>query len=335
MNNKIILFYHYYELDSIYKENFIHFLKFGYCKCIDYIIIISGKITLELPLASNLTYLYVENKNMDIGGFSKAITKVDINLYDYFFFLNCTVRGPYLSNYEIRNWTNIYIEKFDKDVGIVGNTINILSNKSVNYINYSKKYTSINCTHVQTYLYVLNINSLNLLLENNFYNNFTNEMTKEEIIVEYEIRLSQIILNNKLNIKCILNEYNDINYIEKHEDININSMNGDLLFEHCYYGRTVHPLEIIFIKTNRNLVNLYYLDKLSYSAHARLCSLKKDNNLLLDSDYTRRLIEMSVENEVVEYKESYSANEIIELTKRLVVNAPQYKKIIQILLNNN
>jgi hypothetical protein len=44
---------------------------------------------------------------------------------------------------------------------------------------------------------------------------------------------------------------------------------GDANFRYCYFGRSAHPFEILFVKTNREIFTEAYLDRLAYSQFAR------------------------------------------------------------------
>jgi hypothetical protein len=63
----------------------------------------------------------------------------------------------------------------------------------------------------------------------------------------------------------MLPEYNQIDYREALTDLNPTSREGDSGFEHSYFGRSAHPYESIFIKTNRNTFSGEDLMRLAYS----------------------------------------------------------------------
>jgi hypothetical protein len=234
------------------------------------VIIIAGHYTVSLPQLKNVVYIFTENKNNDFGGYAHALkTAVNPLLHDYFIFVNSSVRGPYTATYSNQCWTEYFINKLinDPDVGLVGSTINILSPESPDSIAYERKYGgTAPFSHVQTMCYAMPQRVLIFLCQRAFFNSDA-VLEKSEVIRDYEIRLTQKILENGWNIKSLLPECNHIDYRLQHEDINPTSRNGDVQCNFGYFGRTVHPLEVIFIKANRNLFSLEYMDRLSYSIY--------------------------------------------------------------------
>ena len=55
-NKKVLIAYHFYQLNETYVENFQHFLLFGYDARYQYYVLISGECTVELPQVENIKY---------------------------------------------------------------------------------------------------------------------------------------------------------------------------------------------------------------------------------------------------------------------------------------
>ena len=288
--SKTLVIYHYYEKDSVYRDNLLHFLTFGYSEDIDYIIVISGNHTLDLPSAQNIQYMYTENLGNDFGGYCRVINNtLDINKYEFFIFINSSVRGPFLMARDNKAWTNYFIDQLQEDVGMVGSTINILPISSACSISYIDKFGKTNnLSHVQSTSYLLPKKSLAYLIKEGFFDSDPIH-DKEAAIRDYEVRLSQLIKQNGWNLKCLLPEYNLIDYRSPHVDINPTSDHGDPCFKDAYFGRTIHPHEIIFIKTNRQIYSTDFLQRLAYS----LFSIKNLTKQILKSkdleDYCHRI----------------------------------------------
>jgi len=280
--SKTVVLYHYYEKDNSYKDNLLHFLSFGYSKTIDYVVIVAGKHSLNLPSADNISYIFTENLNNDFGGYCYAINNVlDTSRYEYFFFINSSVRGPFLTARDKKLWTQYFIEQVQPDTGIVGSSINIPPINAACSINYSEKYgPTNNCSHTQTTSYLLPKQTLLYLINKGFYSS-SGILDKEDAIRDYEVRLSQLITLQGWNLRSLLPEYNNIDYRIPHTDINPTSDNGDPCFKDCYFGRSIHPNEIIFIKTNREIYPLAYYDRLAYTLFS---STKSDNELSKNID---------------------------------------------------
>jgi hypothetical protein len=123
-----LIIYHFFEKDLNYIKNLAHFLLFGCTDESDYLIVIAGGHTIDLPQRSNVRYLFAENKNNDYGGYCQAMQQFgnEILTYDFIFFVNSSVRGPFLPPVCDLNWQDIYRDKLGKEVGLIGTTINIL-----------------------------------------------------------------------------------------------------------------------------------------------------------------------------------------------------------------
>ena len=112
-NNKLCCLYAYYEKNDLYKNNFKYFLDNGILENVDYYIIINGNCTVNIPEKKNITIYKRDNKGYDFGAFSYAIHKLNKE-YDYYFFINTSVCGPYISQ-ENKNkpWTEYFLELFN------------------------------------------------------------------------------------------------------------------------------------------------------------------------------------------------------------------------------
>ncbi|MBU3549838.1 hypothetical protein [Polynucleobacter sp. MWH-Berg-3C6] len=268
--SKTLVIYHYYEKDKSYIDNFSHFLRFGYDADLSYLIIVAGEYTIDFPALDNIQYLFTENKNFDYGGYCEAVSKLSIwQKYDFYFFVNSSVRGPFAPAYCAQKWADLFIDQISADVGIVGAAISITPSQHSIAKMYHDKYGKLERNHqflghVQTTCYVLSQQVLGRLIKAGFYE--VNEaLNKDETVRDYEIRLSQLLLDMGLNLRCMLPEYNQIDYREVLTDLNPASREGDSGFEHSYFGRSAHPYESIFIKTSRNTFSTEDLMRLAYS----------------------------------------------------------------------
>jgi len=262
--------YHYYEKDQSYINNFSHFIRFAYKSHLNYVIVIAGSYTIDLPKAHNIEYLFTKNENFDYGGYATTIKTLGLSdRYDHFIFVNSSVRGPFLPPYAKPSWEQILLDLFDPSVGVVGTAVSLTpSHHSIAKL-YHAKYgkTELNkciLSHVQTTCYALSKDSLRYLVNSGFYG-IRRALSKDETVCDYEIRLSQILLEHDLNLKCILPEYSQPDYRHLKYDINPSSREGDSGFENSYFGRTAHPYESIFIKTSRNIYSDQYLKQLAWS----------------------------------------------------------------------
>lgn len=251
-NNKICCLFAYYEKNDLYKENLNFFLNNGIYDEIDYYIIINDKCTLTLPDKSNIKILYKGNKGYDFGAYSYALKTINKS-YDYYTFINSSVRGPYLRDKNIK-WYEPFLKLFVNNVKLVGTSINIYSLNT--FYNYNLKDYYNHDTpfpHVQSMFFMIDKEYFNHLQKINFFdeeklNNITNI---NEVILYYEFGLSQIALKNNWNINSILEPYKNLDYINIKKDINPTSNNGDPYYNNSYFGKTIDPYDAIFFKNNR------------------------------------------------------------------------------------
>ena len=252
-NNKICCLYAYYEKNDLYKNNLEYFLNNGILDNIDYYIIINGKCTVNIPEKENIKILKRENKGWDFGAYSYCIKTLDKE-YDYYFFLNTSVIGPYLENKAENDWSIYFIELFKDNVKLVGTSINVFDNKGLgeytlsDVYNHDKPYP-----HVQSMFFCIDNEFFNYLKSIHFFNEdeINNMKDINEVIVKKEIGLSQMALSQGWNINCILSKYKDLDYINIKENINKTSQESDPYYKDNYFGGNIDKNEVIFYKNNR------------------------------------------------------------------------------------
>ena len=253
MTNKILVLYCYFEKNINYINNLQFFLKLGlYDEC-DYLFIINGKISIEIPEKDNIKVLYRKNEDYDFGAYNDALETINIDKYNYYFFINTSVRGPFIPTYVNIKWYEPFINLLINDVKLVGTSINIL-NKETNESRafYYKTKFEKPYTHVQTQMFAMTQECLKFLIFSKLFSNHDFDNWIEFIAVK-EILMSQLVLKNNWNISCIIPEYQNIDYRTLKNDINLLSDYGDPIRSNSCFGRTVHPYETIFFKINRNL----------------------------------------------------------------------------------
>jgi hypothetical protein len=248
-NHRICLLYAYYEKNELYKNNFTYFLENGILPEVDYYIIVNGKCTVKIPHKLNIKVYFRENKGYDFGAYSYCIHNHLKKEYDYYFFMNTSVIGPYLK--KKIPWYTPFLELFHKNVAIVGTSINIFETKDINEI-YGKKNVY---SHVQSMFFCIPQFYLNYLKKMDFFDEKKiNEMTNIlEVIVYKEVGLSQLAIQKGWNINCILDKYKNLDYVHLDKNINLSSKKygGDPYYEGAYFEETIDKYDVIFYKNNR------------------------------------------------------------------------------------
>jgi len=193
---------------------------------VDYYFVINNE-TLKLEV-SFATVINRENKNYDFGAWSHVLFMDNIyEKYDYFIFLNSTVRGPFYPVWcQERNWISMFINQLTDDVKLVGTTIGVCNK----------------LPHVQSMLLATDRIGLDIGITNGIFSRDEPAMSLLEIIYGKEINFSTLILENGYNIECMLKAYHGI-------DFRTSKNFPDSVFKNYgYYGIHVHPYEVIFGK---------------------------------------------------------------------------------------
>jgi len=255
-SNNICCIYAYYEKNDLYKNNFKYFLDNAILDNVDYYIIINGECSIKINNKNNLKIYYRENKGYDFGAYSYALKKINKS-YNYYFFINTSVCGPYLKD-PSKKWIDPFLELLNNDTKLVGTSINIFSKNLIeNKYNLKNIYQKdAPYTHVQSMFFCIDNEALQFLKNVNFFDEkeINNSTNIKYVIAHKEIGMSQLLLKNNWNINCILPKYKNIDYRKVKKDINYTSLNGDPYYKNRYFGNTIDKYDVIFFKNNR-LIN--------------------------------------------------------------------------------
>lgn len=83
---------------------------------------------------------------------------------------------------------------------------------------------------------------------------------KLEVVINQEIAMSQLVLQAKWNLSCLIPEYQGRNYTDPNSYPKIF---GDIIHPHNELGRLLHPYEVLFLKTERH-VNTDVIESLTW-----------------------------------------------------------------------
>lgn len=262
--NRIAVVYCYYEKNDLYRNNLRYFLTHGLkaypnlTHHIDYVLVINGKCTVELPSRPDLTVIRRENRGYDFGGWSHGLKRLprpssSSHSYSHYFFLNTSVCGPYLGG-NIAHWLDCFLPLFTPGVKVVGTSINVYRQSSYAHhilSNYYGKDRKV-FPHVQSMFfgidreYKLHLDSIGFFDEGRY-----DKMNFSDVIAYAEIGLSQIAINKGWNINCVLEKYRGLDYTRIQSDPNGSSQGGDPYYPGCYFGGTIKPEEAVFFKSWR------------------------------------------------------------------------------------
>lgn len=236
-----------------YNRNVKFFLKQGVKanSQVDYVVVHNIEHFSEQPSASvrileedgqrsKVTMVKRANLSNDWGAYSESLLHFDANQYKYFVFLNSTMRGPFVPPYVTEHWTQLFTRKLNSDVGLVGSTIN-----------------PYNCQpHVQSMMMAMDRRVLDLAREHQKFFEPSQSVEKSRLITEHEVGLSTLVLENGLNIDCMVTAFQGVDWREKPEiKFPTTLRKSDLWGDRNYFGHNLHVYETVFFKTNR-----YYND---------------------------------------------------------------------------
>jgi len=251
LNNDKCTIYNYFEKDELYKSNFIYFLDNGILNEMDYYIVINGESTVEIPKKSNIFVFQRENIGFDFGAYSYIVNKHLKQKYNYYFFINSSVKGPYLKDKTVK-WYTPFLRLFNNETPLVGTSINIFTNETIDSLSLKNLYGEKPYTHIQSMFFGMKYTFFKFLINSDFFNeNEINKLNKNEVIVYKEFGLSQLAIRNNYNINCILSNYKNKDYRKITKDFNESSFSGDPYFINGYFNSTIDPYEVIFFKNNR------------------------------------------------------------------------------------
>ncbi|WP_368343701.1 hypothetical protein [Pelagovum sp. HNIBRBA483] len=265
---KLAVIYHYYEKDEIYKDNLVFFLSAALHEDVHYFIYISGTCSANLPKRPNLHYKKIENKNNDFGGVVAFFNDPRSKGYDAYIFVNSSMRGPFLPTYHQDRWYAPYTARLTDKVALVGSSINHLPSDAPHSALFAQDYgITPPFTHVQTTAYALSGKGARYLYDKGFFSE-PQHLGKHDVVSRYEILLSQLLLQGGFEIAALLPTYTRFSGTNAEPPYLGTLEDGDPLFANAFYGRTLSPLESLFVKTNRNMIAERELASYTFTALA-------------------------------------------------------------------
>jgi lipopolysaccharide biosynthesis protein len=233
---KFCVFYSYFQTKESQK-NLEFFIKNGISLNVDifYVFLINNhNYSVKIPNQTNIKIICRDNIGHDFGSWKDGLEYIE-KTFDYYIFMNDTVRGPFLPRYIPKNisWYQMFCNLISEKVKLSGLTIN--------YFPFGNKGNDLQ--HVQSMMFCTDKVGLEIL-NKNIFNLSLNEYeiyikNKKNFIIKFEIGMSQQIIKNGFDIAalyvCDTKKY-------KTEDIWYNNK---------YFKTTINPLETMFIKKNR------------------------------------------------------------------------------------
>ena len=238
------------------------FAKHGIFKCpyVDFYIVCNGNIKLNIP--DYVKYYNRDNIGHDFGGWAHAIFTASLkDRYDFFIFINSSVRGPFIPPWcPIKDWVSIFTRLIDYRTKLVGTTIGI------------HQYMP----HIQSMVLVTDKIGLEIGIKEGIFEVNPRPLPRDKIIMEKEIGYSQTIIKHGYKIRPIVSAYYNVNIKQKSKIRGLIHISNNK-----YFGTNLHPYDVIFIKDKANINRNRDVIAITYNHetnHDRLSTLSDDFN---------------------------------------------------------
>ena len=257
----LILYVYSERADS--RKNAIYFIQHGLHVRADFIFIFNGETDLDKLLPErvpNIRIVRRDNTCYDLGAIGEVLRSNDQELvkkYKRFIFINASVRGPFLPTWTDGCWSDLFLNKINDKVKLVGTTYNCWGH------------------HIQSMVLATDIVGLQIILAGNATDTTseTDPQWKEQWgnpnslvgltgcyntkykAVSAEMSVTHLIKRAGYNISVLMTSVtSDPSYDETCDDDN------------KYNLASVSPYELIFIKARKgweNLMDEQLLDKMT------------------------------------------------------------------------
>ena len=190
---------------------------------------------------------YIPHQNLcydwgTLGWFLFQSGFINQNKFDYFFFINSSVRGPFLPSYVKQSWLDVMLSLMSPVVKLAGPTISCESSgQSIGRFTQNP--------HVQSYAMVTDHAGLSTMFSAGV---FTCRNDRWRTIFYGELLSSRSILDAGYTINSLMMRYRGINW---HDKI-FWQCNGGIspLNSHSLDGTTANPLDVMFVKVKDALI---------------------------------------------------------------------------------
>ncbi|ROW14175.1 hypothetical protein VPNG_04283 [Cytospora leucostoma] len=247
-----LVLYAYAESESA-RENLQFFLAQGIHGAADFIFIFNGETDAKdlVPTShDNIRVVQRDNTCFDLGSMGEVLRQDDLwKKYKRFITMNASIRGPFLPIYDSSTcWTDVFLGRLTDRVKMVGTTINCEP-----------------APHLQSMLWAMDEVGMSILLDPALAHSvpvkdgwgsedtpvgmsFCHETMLQA--VHTEIGSTRLILSQGYEVDALMTAYASSNSTQDYCE---HGQFEDVLYNDRYYGTNVHPYELVFIKSNRNI----------------------------------------------------------------------------------
>lgn len=223
--DKTLVMYNYFESDKA-KRNLKFFLDHGVHERedTDFLLVSQSHVCLDLPTHRNFGIIFRNNTCFDLGAHKEVVMQHNLlSRYAKFILLNGSVRGPFMPAWSSDCWTDAFTRRLNDTVKLVGPTLNCLDSDE------NRK------PHLQSMILATDRIGLRTLLQH--YRCFERKI---DAITEAELTNYPSMIEAGFDVHVFMDQFQ----IDR------------LDMAKCKHGvpRTVHPFEVIFIKTTPTIL---------------------------------------------------------------------------------
>lgn len=242
-----------YAESEVARANLEYFIIMGLHSAADFIFIFNGETNADslIPDAPNIRVVHRNNTCFDLGAYGEVLRADGLwTQYRRFITMNASIRGPFLPYWaqgKSACWSDLYLEKVNEKVKLVG--------------------MSANCSprfHVQSMIFATDSVGMELLLypqpntsspadgfgEGGAPVAFHSCYDGWSPAVHAEVGTAEMIIEAGYDVDVMMEAYHKstrFRYDCQAEGV------GDMLHNGHYFGSNIHPYETIFIKANRGI----------------------------------------------------------------------------------
>jgi hypothetical protein len=226
----------------IYNERVKHFIENAIFQDenVDFIMISNDKNNI-FDAPDYVDKIFRDNIGYDFGGWSDTLLTNNLyQKYEHFIFVNSSVIGPFTTSDFTGKWTDIYINGLTRNnIKLFGSTINTIQDP-------------IYKSHVQSYIFSLDKEGLQYLIDCEIFSITNYATTFEDAIWKKEVLMSRKIIERGWNIGSLFTYYNDIDFTFRDKSPNDYHIQffGDIMYPQ-YRNILWNDCQLVFIKGNR------------------------------------------------------------------------------------
>lgn len=250
--SRTAILYHYYQADPRYRDNLVQFLALTADLGHPVHVSASSPFPADLAGLPGVTVAEVPNHGYDFGGHAATLARLGPQLQDFdaFVFVNCSVRGPFLQRGQPADWTRLFTAPLAAGAELVGATAcDLRLDGDLGRLFQLRHGPRDRLLHVQSTAYALSRAGLARLQAAGFYR-IPDTYGKLDIIADFEVRMTDLVLRGGGRVECLMPLFAGVDFRAPDLAGFSTSDFGNLIGPEDYLGRPPDPWETLFTKVN-------------------------------------------------------------------------------------